>query len=304
MTTTQRFQGQDLLRVGHDDNYLLLAPAHGGRLVRWVHRGQDILYWPDDADWTRVAKIRGGNPLLFPFIGRHFVDGQAGRWRDGAGAIHALPQHGFARDLPFAVSELSADAVSLSLASSALTRPGYPYEFVFTATYRLVPDGIAFTLRTRNTGDAALPPLPYYAGHHFYFALSHPARAQSRIVMPPASRVRQLADGGLTAPEPGEPAYRLDDPRLQDTFHVLQARGNGDARSVCVELPTRTIDIGLDAANTVPWYAVTTWTERDDSDFYCVEPWLGLPHAIHHEQGLRWIPGGAEDTATCRLTIR
>ncbi|PLQ01573.1 aldose epimerase family protein [Cupriavidus pauculus] len=307
MTTTQRFQSQDLLRVGHDDHYLLLAPAHGGRLVRWVHRGQDILYWPDDADWTRVAKVRGGNPLLFPFIGRHFVDGEAGRWRDAAGVVHALPQHGFARDLPFAVSALSAEAVSLSLASSDLTRPGYPFGFVFTATYRLLADGIEATLHTRNTGDAALPALPYYAGHHFYFALPHPARAQSRIVMPPASRVRQQADGSLTVPEPGEPgepAYRLDDPRLQDTFHVLQAKGNGDIGSVCVELPTRTIEIGLDATNSPPWYAVTTWTERDDSDFYCVEPWLGLPNAIHHGQGLRWVPGGAKETATCRLTIR
>lgn len=301
---TQDFQGQPLVRIGAADTFLLLAPQHGGRLVRWVHRGQDILYWPDDADWTRVAKVRGGNPLLFPFIGRHFVDGEAGRWRDGAGVTHDLPQHGFARDLPFAVSEMSEDAVSLSLTSSDLTRPGYPFEFVFTAIYRLIPDGIEVTLRTRNTGDAALPPLPYYAGHHFYFALPHQARAQSRIVMPPASRVRQQADGSLTAPEPGEPAYRLDDPRLQDTFHVLQAAGTDDVGSVRVELPARTIEIGLDSANSAPWYAVTTWTEHDDSDFYCVEPWLGLPNAIHHGHGLRWLPGGTEETATCRLNLR
>lgn len=303
MTTTQRFQGQNLVRIGHDDNYLLLAPAHGGRLVRWVLHGQDILYWPADADWTRVAKVRGGNPLLFPFIGRHFVNGEAGRWRDGAGEVHTLPQHGFARDLPFSVSELSATAVSLSLASSELTRPGYPFDFLFTVTYRLASDGIEVTLRIRNTGNAAMPALPCYAGHHFYFALPHRGRAQSRIVMPPASRVRQQADGSLTMPAPGAPTYRLDDPRLQDTFHVLQANGNGDVGPVCIELPTRTIEIGLDFANTTPWYAVTTWTERDDSDFYCVEPWLGLPNAIHHGQGLRWVPGGAEDAATCRLTI-
>ncbi len=303
MTTTQRFQGQDLLRVGHDDHYLLLAPAHGGRLVRWVHRGHDILYWPDDADWTRVAKVRGGNPLLFPFIGRHFVEGEAGRWRDGAGEVHDLPQHGFARDLPFAVSELSEDTVSLSLTSSDLTRPGYPFAFVFTATYRLVPHELDVSLHVRNTGEVALPPMPCYAGHHFYFALPHQARGQSRIVMPPAVRVRQQADGSLTAPEPGEPAYRVDDPRLQDTFHVLQATP-GDAGAARLELPARTIEIALDAPDAVPWYAVTTWTERDDSDFYCVEPWLGLPNAIHHGHGLRWLPGGTEETATCRLVIR
>jgi aldose 1-epimerase len=36
-----------------------------------LHFGQDILYWPDDADWTNVARVRGGNPSLFPFIARH-----------------------------------------------------------------------------------------------------------------------------------------------------------------------------------------------------------------------------------------
>lgn len=302
--TTQQFQGQDLVRIGSDDNYILLAPAQGGRLVRWVCRGQDILYWPADAnaDWTRVAKVRGGNPLLFPFIGRHFVDGEPGKWCDSAGAIHDLPQHGFARDLPFVVSEVSETAVSLTLASSAATLPGYPFAFVFTVTYRLLPDGLEVTLRTRNDGASGTPPLPYYAGHHFYFALPHDQRAQSRASMPAALRMRQQADGSVAPSGHGDPEYPLDDPRLQDTFHVLQGTG-----AVQLELPARTIDIALDVedmAGLVPWYAVTTWTERDDSDFYCAEPWLGLPNAIEHGQGLRWIEAGAEEFAVCRLTVR
>ncbi|MCZ3115028.1 hypothetical protein NYZ21_21560, partial [Acinetobacter baumannii] len=84
---------------------LLLAPWAGGRLVRWIHRGTDMLFWPDHADWSRPAKVRGGNPLLFPFIGRHFVDGEPGKWRDGNGVVRAMPQHGFARDLPFEIAD-------------------------------------------------------------------------------------------------------------------------------------------------------------------------------------------------------
>jgi len=296
MTSTQQFQGQDLLRIGNADCYLLLAPAHGGRLVRWVHQGQDILYWPDDADWSRLAKVRGGNPLLFPFIGRHFVDGEAGKWRDRDGTVHALPQHGFARDLPFAVSECSDSAVSLRLTSSDATRPGYPYGFDFTVTYRLVPDGLEATLTTRNTGDR---PLPYYAGHHFYFALPHALRAESSLAMPPSARFRQNGDGSLSPPETGDNTYAIDDPRLQDTFHVLRAAG-----PVRLAMPSRTVEITLNDASTTPWHAVTTWTERDDSDFYCVEPWLGLPNAIGHGQGLRWLEGGAQERATCRLLVK
>ncbi len=57
----------------------------------------------------------------------------------------------------------------------------------------------------------------------------------------------------------------------------------------------------LEHAGSVPWYAVTTWTQAADSDFYCIEPWLGLPNAIHHGEGLRWLAPGAKEVATLVL---
>ncbi|CAG9175420.1 hypothetical protein LMG23992_02953 [Cupriavidus laharis] len=291
----QRFQDQDLVRIGHDENYLLLAPQHGGRLVRWVLRGEDILYWPDQADWRRPAKIRGGNPLLFPFIGRHFVDGEAGHWRGADGTVHALPQHGFARDLPFAVTADSDDAIAMVLESSSDTQAGYPYTFRFEARYRLIDSGLEVALHTENTGDTRLP---YYAGHHFYFGLPAALRRDCRLLLPATVRVRQEPDGRLTDPAPGEPAYALDDARLQDTFHVLRNAGRAT-----LAMPGRTLSIDLDVPGSIAWHAVTTWSESADSDFYCVEPWLGLPDAIHHGQGLRWLAPGEQEIAVCRLRV-
>ena len=291
----QRFQDQDLVRIGQDENYLLLAPRHGGRLVRWVLRGEDILYWPDHADWSRAAKIRGGNPLLFPFIGRHFVDGQAGQWRDADGAIHALPQHGFARDLPFTVASCDESSIALVLEASDDTWTGYPHAFRFEAHYRLIDGGLEVALRTENKGNTRLP---YYAGHHFYFRLPAAQRRQSRLRLPPTTRRRQEPDGRLTAATTGEPVYALYDGRLQDTFHVLQGTG-----PVTLAMPDRTLEIDLDVPGSIAWHAVTTWSERDDSEFYCVEPWLGLPDAIHNGQGLRWLEPGQEETAICRLRV-
>lgn len=295
----ERFQGQDLVRIGNDDSYLLLAPAHGGRLVRWVHQGQDILYWPADADWTRVAKVRGGNPLLFPFIGRHFVDGQAGRWRDKSEVVRDMPQHGFARDLPFVVSHCADTAVSMTLTDSEATRSGYPFAFAFTATYRLLQDGLEVTLDVHNRGDQ---PLPWYAGHHFYFAVPHTLRGECIVHMPAAKRMRQTADGDLSAAEHGDPAYRLDDPRLQDSYHVL-AEPAATARLQGPSPLSRVIDIELAPSSTAPWCAITTWSEREDADFYCVEPWLGLPNAIHHGRGLHWVDANSTQSATCRLLV-
>ncbi|WP_354682034.1 aldose epimerase [Cupriavidus necator] len=292
----QDFQGQPLVRVGTADSFLLLAPQYGGRLVRWVHRGQDILYWPEGADWSRPAKVRGGNPLLFPFIGRHFVDGQPGQWRDPHGMVHTLAQHGFARDLPFDVSAIDAQAaITMTLRDSEATHAGYPYAFVFDAAYALLPDGLEVTLCTTNTGDQRLP---CYPGHHFYFTLPHAQRASASLTLARADRVRQLPDGKPGPAEAGEPGYRLDDPRLQDTFHVFR-----DAAAATLAMPARTIAFELGLPGSTPWHAVTTWSESESSDFYCVEPWVGLPDAIHHGQGLRWIEPGQTESAVCRLRI-
>ncbi|WP_420993355.1 aldose epimerase [Cupriavidus sp. 30B13] len=311
-----QFQGQDLVRVGGQDDYLLLAPQAGARLVRWVHRGEDILFWPDQADWSQPARVRGGNPLLFPFIARHFVDGVPGAWRDAGGTVRALPSHGFARDLPFALTRYEAGShIAMTLQASDATRAGYPFEFAFEAGYRLLEDGLEATLRTRNTGTRPLPSppsLPYYAGHHFYFALAHQARGAATLEMPPAQRMRQRADGALDILGPGRACYRLDDPGLQDTFHVLR-EPHAAPRACILAMPPnpaaphgRRLAIELDVPASpaaAPWFAVTTWSEHAGSDFYCVEPWLGLPNAIHHGTGLRWLAPGQEETAVCRLRI-
>ncbi|WP_427310811.1 aldose epimerase [Cupriavidus sp. H39] len=293
---TEDFQGQPLVRIGHADSYLLLAPQHGGRLVRWVHHGQDILYWPEAADWSRPAKVRGGNPLLFPFIGRHFAEGKPGQWQDEQGTVHTLSQHGFARDLPFDVSALDPQStITMTLRDSAATRAGFPFAFAFDAVYALLPDGLEVTLRTTNTGTQRLP---CYPGHHFYFALPYAQRAAATLALPRAERLRQLPDGRPGPAEPGESTYRLDDPRLQDTFHVFR-----DSPSAMLSMPGREIRFELDLPGSVPWHAVTTWSESETSDFYCVEPWVGLPDAIHHGQGLRWVAPGQTESAVCRLRV-
>ncbi len=48
---------------------------------------------------------------------------------------------------------------------------------------------------------------------------------------------------------------------------------------------------------------MTTWTEAPESDFYCVEPWLGLPDAIHNGLGLRQLAPGTTETASLRIAV-
>lgn len=292
-----------IIELGDERCSIALAPAAGGRLLRWTVDGEDVIHWPGAPDWTNPAKIRGGNPLLFPFLGRHQVDGEASMWRDAAGIVRAMPAHGFARDLPFGCHiDKDGRAVELELTDSPATLAMFPFHFALRLAYRLRDGTLDVSMTVANTGAATFP---YYAGHHFYFSQPPEARGASILSMPRAVRRHQLPDGSIGPAEPGMPQYRLDDPRLQDRFHVLASAAGAAERRATLVTPAlgRTLTLDLAQPGSIPWYAVTTWTERPDSPFYCIEPWLGLPNAIHHGAGLRWLAPGATETAACRLSV-
>ena len=196
----------------------------------------------------------------------------------------------------------------MTLADSEGTRGGYPFGFRFEAVYRLADDHtLEVELTTVNTGTAALP---YYAGHHFYFSLPHTQRGETVLELPPTERRYQQADGSISAAEPGAIRYTLDEARILDRFHCLTdglAAHSDDSPQQPVRLVApglnRSITLDLQRPGSVPWYAVTTWTEAVDSDFYCIEPWLGLPDAIHNGLGLRWLEPGQSESAVLRIAV-
>src|SRR5690606_41389577 len=84
------FGGETLLRwrVGHST--FLALPEKGARLMNWnIALGdgsvRDVLYWPEDADLSKIASVRGGNPILFPFNARSYDRGDIHFWRAADG---------------------------------------------------------------------------------------------------------------------------------------------------------------------------------------------------------------------------
>lgn len=292
-----RFQGRDVVEIVVGPSQLLVDPE-GGRLLRWCYDGRAVIHWPDDADWSAPTRIRGGNPVLFPFLGRHFVDGELGFWRDAEGVVRALPMHGFARELRHEVT-LAQGGCSLTLRDTPATRAMYPFAFMFQVRYQLTPDGRALRteLITSNAGDV---PLPYYAGHHFYFAIPHAERAEWVFDVDARAVLRQNADGSLRRLPAIPGPLSLADPAIVDAMHLL-----GSQRDVRLgNLRTgRALRIALAQVEALPWFALTSWTESETADFYCLEPWLGVPDAIHHGEGLRWLAAGQCERAVCTIAL-
>ena len=296
MKETLSFQGQDVIQITRGDASIRVAPQHGGILLDWSRRGKQIVHWPAAADWSRPTKIRGGNPVLFPFIARHYVDGVLGRWKDEAGIVRDLPMHGFAREMAYAVVETGDPfELRMRITETEKTLAFYPFPFRFELAYRLGEETLEAEFLTTNTGTT---PLPYYAGHHFYFNVPHTDRGQWELELPFAKAGRRDEAGNPdlnTVPE----TTTLADPELVDRFQV------GPLRTTFATTNRTTgerITFDLNPpANAIPWYAVTTWSETPESDFFCIEPWLGLPNAIHNGQGLRHVAPGASEKAVCLL---
>jgi galactose mutarotase-like enzyme len=201
-----------------------------------------------------------------------------------------MPMHGFARQGDFKVSRLNARGFAAQLVPGAEALASYPFDYEFTVTYRFEPLGLSCEFSLTNLGRE---PLPWCAGHHFYFTLpwsEGATRKDYRIRIPAAKRLKQDATGGLISGPQLQTEESIANPALIDTFHTAfhsndVVFGEKDrAGDVTVLLGTEKVP--------PPDATMVTWTSAEDSPFYCVEPWMGPANAPEHKAGLRHVRPG------------
>ena len=100
--------------------------CRGAQLRSLKKDGCELLWQGDSRFWTETA------PVLFPICGglkddRYFLDGRE----------YTLEKHGFACGLDFEGEKLSESCARFVLVSNEKTLKKYPYNFVFTVTFRL-----------------------------------------------------------------------------------------------------------------------------------------------------------------------
>ena len=281
-------------RVGNST--FLALPEKGARLMNWnITLGdgsvRDVLHWPELTALGEVAKVRGGNPILFPFNGRCFDAGEIYFWRDAAGVRRPMPIHGLARQGDFRILRTDARGFSARFVPGEEARACYPFEYEFTVDYRFEPFGFTCEFTLANLGPE---PLPWSAGHHFYFTVpwTEGARRGDYLIRIPASqRLRQGPKGELVPGPVLQAEESLGNPALIDTFH-LGLRGN---EAVFGEKGRPGDVVVRHGVGRVPPPEATfvTWTLADDSPFYCVEPWMGPANAPGNKLGLHLVAPGA-----------
>lgn len=301
------FQGQTLTRWRVGNSTFLALPERGARLMNWnltLGDGsvRDVLYWPENADFNDIAKVRGGNPILFPFNGRCFDRGEIFFWRAADGVRRPIPIHGIARQGEFKVTRLDARGFAAQFVPGDEARASYPFDYEFTVTYRFEPFGLSCEYSLANLGSV---PLPWSAGHHFYFTLpwnEGTKRGDYAIRIPARKQLRQDATGSLIPGPKLDVEENLSNPALIDTFHT-HLRSNevvfgekGRAGDVHVRLGTDPVPH--------PDATFVTWTLADDSPFYCVEPWMGPANAAGHKVGLHLVAPGDTQKFSVSVNVK
>lgn len=301
------YLGRTLRRWRVGPSTFLALPEKGARLMNWsltLGDGsvRDVVYWPELGSLDDFPKVRGGNPILFPFCARTFDRGDIHFWRDASGTRRPMPMHGIARQGDFEAVRMDSRGFAARFLPGAEAREAYPYDYEFVVAYLFEPNGLSCEFSLRNLGSE---PLPWSAGHHFYFTApwSEGTRRSDLLIRIPAERrLRQDASGRLVPGPRLGPVESLANPGLIDTYHT-------GLRSAEVAFGEKgrpgDVVIRIGDSRTPPSDAtVVTWTLSDDAPYYCVEPWMGPANSPETKVGLHHVPPGDTRTFTVSVSVR
>jgi galactose mutarotase-like enzyme len=302
------YLGRTLTRWQVGQSTFLAIPEQGARLMNWhvtLADGsvRDVIFWPELQSLDDFPRVRGGNPILFPFCGRSFDQGEIHFWRDADGVRRPMPIHGLARQGDFQIQRLDERGFTARFQPGAEAQASYPYRYDFTVSYRFEPLQLFVEFRLRNHDTK---PIPWCAGHHFYFTLPWTegrTRADYFVRFPARTTVRQDFSNGQLQPGPvlaeEESLANLD---LIDVFHtalkrnavVFGDRGGGEPIILRVGTDRRPPkDV-----------VVVTWTPDAQAPFYCIEPWMGPANAAEHQTGLHLVGPGETETFLVEISLR
>lgn len=156
------FRGQPCLRLSLPAGDTALVALHGAQVLSWVTAdGVERLYLSHEALFDGVSAIRGGVPLCFPQFNQRVLAG------------HALPKHGFARTLPWAlkadtptpIGNDGAVSATLVLRDGADTQALWPHAFAAELTVTLGLGRLSVNVAVHNTDTQ---PWPFALALHTY----------------------------------------------------------------------------------------------------------------------------------------
>jgi galactose mutarotase-like enzyme len=258
---------------------LRLVPERGGLISGWRCGDREVVYLDLERFLDPAQSVRGGFPVLFPITG-----GLPGNQLPLPQGTFTLPQHGFARQLPWTFEALADGlGVALELADTSETLLAYPFQFLLRMEVRLAPCALEISTTVTNQGDQ---PMPFSFGLHPYFNLSSlegvrieglPDECTNHLTMAPAPTAEQMQ-------------------RLASGIDLL-VRPTGPVRLVD-EAAGTTLELQLSH----PLDLVVLWTEPP-RPMVCIEPWSGPRQSLLSGDRKIELAPGSSTTLNTRYVL-
>ncbi|MBW4445986.1 MAG: aldose epimerase [Spirirestis rafaelensis WJT71-NPBG6] len=271
-----------VLTDAQTNSQLEVVPERGGIITKWRVNGEEIFYLDAERFTNPELSVRGGNPILFPICGN--LPDNAYTYQ---GKQYTLKQHGFARDLPWKVTDqVTQDKASLTvvLNSNEQTRAVYPFDFEVAFTYQM--QGNILEVQQNYTNKSS-EPMPFSFGFHPYFAISDKTQLEFEI---PSSEYQDQKTKEMHSFN-GNFDFNRDE--IDVAFKQLTSQ------SASVTDHSRKLKLTLDYDDAFP--ILVFWTLKG-KDFYCLEPWSAARNSINSGEHLTVLEPGASYSASFKLT--
>jgi galactose mutarotase-like enzyme len=258
-----------------------IVPGRGAIATKFRVGDRELLYLDEATLQDPQKNVRGGIPVLFPSPGK--LDGDRFE-RDGARG--SMKQHGFARELPWDVTEIGerdAAQATLVLMANEATRAAFPWDFRLSITFSLAAARLRLDVRVEN---ASSRPMPFAFGVHPYFLVTDKERARiatkaTRAFDNVAKEVVPFRGFDLTA--------REVDLHLLDHGSTESALTYGDGARLAIR----------GSAELTRW---VVWTVEGKS-YVCVEPWTAPANALNTGESLLEVAAGGSRALWVELQL-
>jgi galactose mutarotase-like enzyme len=249
-----------------------VVPDRGAIITRWLVKGEDILYLDRERFTHPELSVRGGIPILFPICGN--LPNNSYTYQ---GQSYQLKQHGFARDLPWEVSNTSTNecaSITLTLHSNEKTLMVYPFEFQLVFTYQLKDNSLRILQTYSNQSEEMMP---FATGLHPYFRVEDKNQLQFEI--PSSSYQNQV----------GQETYSFTGKFDFNREEIDVAFTQIDRHYTAIADLKRKLKINIhysDCYSTLVFWAIK------GKEYVCLEPWSAPRNALNTQEKLIFLEPG------------
>lgn len=217
-----------------------------------------IKYLPENEErqWQGGKAWQGQDVVIFPIVG-HAEPFEV------CGKIFTPKSHGIARYNEFALVEKTETSLMLSLCSSEQTLKDYPYEFNFLIAYELNANSVQITYTVIGKNGK----IPFYVGGH------------AGMKAPGGEAIIEFENTENPV------LYPLQNDKTVQLKEIKRFVANKAFFKECKTFQLGNLSGGAIYAYTQDGYKYTYmsdcplfafWSNEDEGDYICVEPWWGI----------------------------